>query len=265
MDSQPLRIKVETNQLGHTHCRRGHAYSEFGYFNGKQVVCLQCRRDGKNRRSREKAGLAGEGLIQGELDKSAFLSIQLKKAWVRRKEKWGEVGMPAETAEKVAQQTSDRLRRDGHHMAKKTHCVRGHRFREGSYRLYRGRRICLECSRRPKWVVHEGVKTNLRLKDKFFRIHYRSLKIDLINAHPDKGGTDRKFQNVQRKLDFFLARERRWYKEANVPMPSLKIRMSSGRTKESYYLGGKKGWVTRRAKSGIIASNEIDKAIGLIP
>jgi hypothetical protein len=31
--------------------------------------------------------------------------------------------------------------------AKKTHCIRGHEFKSGTYRIYKGSRICRECKR----------------------------------------------------------------------------------------------------------------------
>lgn len=219
--------------LARTHCKRGHEFAVHAVMKKGVRVCIPCRRIRKNMASRKKAGFLVAGLQNVGLGQNdGFGSFSLKMAWIRRREKYGPTGLtPAMTA-KLSVACKKRLKEHGHPAAKKTHCIHGHRYTPGTMkRNSKGRRECLVCSGRPLFVTDaDGIRTYVRVHDKWYRAAARLLRIAMMKAHPDRHPhrkmTGMNFDIRRKKWLAFIKRETHWYTKFGLKPPTVDYNVS---------------------------------------
>lgn len=114
-----------------------------------------------------------------------------------------------------------------------THCKRGHAFTPENTYVFHNRktgwrvRHCRQCTRlrqgltaRPMWVELNGVRISIRVHDRWYRAQLRRLRRQMIAAHPDKGGTTRRFDQALKQLARFKASEQEWYRRVTLMPPT---------------------------------------------
>lgn len=216
-------------------CKRGHAYAEHGAFDPRanggrgQRRCRLCVNLSKQRRTRARAGCVGPVLVPS----GSFRSLRMRQVWIARRERFGPNGLSPEGRAKSAAALRRRLAEHGHPMAKKTHCVHGHRYEPGTvYINARGARECRVCRRRPLFVMgQEGVRVDIRVHDAWYRLMARQLRRRMIAAHPDKTrrASSVQFQQARRAWERFLAKEAGWYASFHLRPPVVQYRGAAPR------------------------------------
>lgn len=198
--------------------------------------CLVCQdaRKSAAQKARKAARRAERGEVLLLPTSASYRSAVVAAAWVTRRAKYGASGMSAEGL--AAQQATQRRRRRGW-------CKRGHRLTpDNVLRTSRGR-TCRACniarsrrrhqqqrlSSRPAWVEVRGVRMSVEAHDAACLAEGRALWTRMLNAHPDRGGTQRKFEAARRRWDRWLATETAWYAAAGVPLPDGLRRRSDER------------------------------------
>ena len=155
--------------------------------------------------------------------------------WATRREKHGRSGFTPAALEALRTR-----RKYGTHL--KSVCKRGHRFTDKSTRWRTRRRKdngefyktreCSICERernirrrraqqRPHTIMHENVQINIRVHDDFVQRRWRLLRKRRLAAHPDAGGTSRKFRLATEELEKFMQIEAAWYQQYGLTLPKL--------------------------------------------
>jgi len=152
-----------------------------------------------------------------------------KIAWARRRAKYGENGLTPLGKEKLSRLWG----RMAHWSSKKTHCKQGHPFSKTNTKLMPGkkpgtfRRRCIACDsqrnrKRPRWAMIGNARVCIFAHDKFYERSVHRLRKLRSAAHPDCGGTTKKFQAAWTTLKEFIDLEVQWYKQFNLAPPRLK-------------------------------------------
>jgi hypothetical protein len=229
-------------------CKRGHRIADHAYvFPSGRRSCRLCRLVWKRARN---ARMSAEHQARREAKRLAQMPTlpdvhgegrrqrAARLAWARRRAKYGPSGMSLDALA--------RSRANGHRLIVHTHrvkrplsptCRRGHRLAGPNLRIYffrdkrNGRqyrqRRCGQCERlrsrgRPEWIEHGGVRVSLMAHDAWFVQQEAALRAAMIAAHPDKGGTARKFMTARTALGRFYGRETAWYAEYGFTPPGTR-------------------------------------------
>jgi len=121
---------------------------------------------------------------------------QARLSWAIRHERYGSSGMtPAALARLKAAQP--RLAEARRKVPKIPKCHRGHRFTTKNTRVYNGKRYCKACA---------ILRAHRERRKLAWKAHIQRLKMEMIQAHPDKGGSERAFHLARRRLQRALAR-----------------------------------------------------------
>jgi len=163
-------------------------------------------------------------VIAGDSDRTTAA----KRAWVTRRERYGDNGFTDDGVERQRQS----IARLSVVQRTQTHCKRGHAFTQANTYVFRRAngstsRICRACVAerqrgRPTWIERHGVRISLLAHDQFYLRELRRLTEAMIAAHPDKGGTSRKFIDARKAIERFKATEATWYAAYGVSAPSTK-------------------------------------------
>lgn len=200
-------------------CIHGHAPDRY---NRITKQCRECCRLAK-RKSPSQWGLIPYGVTRR--------SWMARVAAMTKREKNG--GAQTSGDEFGRRQRLARLNAKRRTGTRKALCVRGHAMTKDNtywYRVKRGRqagmlrRMCRACvlvrtGRRPPFVEMDGVKVSVRAHDRWFLRERKKLLKVVVDAHPDKGGTSRKFIAARKALDAFVAEEQRWYARLGLSVP----------------------------------------------
>lgn len=156
--------------------------------------------------------------------------MALRHSWVTRREKYGNRGISQEAAEHVREVLTRPRKR-----AKK--CKRGHWLTPDNILMGGKGRMCRQCNlersrkraeflrnmrKRPEWVTVNKTKINVAVHDAWVIEEGKRLLNEVVRLHPDKNPrvrTRSEFIKAQKKWKTFLEKEKKWYKEVNLPFP----------------------------------------------
>lgn len=218
---QKMADNTRVQAAKRTHCKRGHVFAIHAAVKNGVRVCVLCRRLRKRQRYHGMAGLVPAG--------TSTRSYGARKAWVTRRAVLGPNGLTAAGRDSMSKALKERIQRRGHHMSKKTQCIRGHAFTcENTYAV-RGKRVCRACRRmrlrsRPEWVTTSDGQINLKVHDAYFMATYARLRQFMIEAHPDKGRhrSSGAFVRAKKRFDTFCKTEKQWYATVQMPLPQAR-------------------------------------------
>lgn len=163
------------------------------------------------------------------------ISVGAQRSWARRRLRYGDHGVSPQgiarlrVAGQRTQHAAALARRNA------THCKRGHRFTSTNTYYWpsrRGYRLCRACtiarkrrarsknSRPIACIAPDGTKIYILPHDRYYHREVQRLKTRMMNAHPDRGGTVRRFERAMQALKQFKAREAAWYAEFNLLPPT---------------------------------------------
>jgi hypothetical protein len=172
--------------LARTHCKRNHAFAEFGIWkpnlnHGKGArLCRACVRLRKRGRSKSRQS----GVV---LETSSIRSQAAILAWQTKKARNGGDGISAETRAAMAERLRERLKTDGHPMGRRTACVHGHAYTTANTAINsRGARECLTCR-----AFRKHARTLERMRDEVQRVAMG-------------GQSSAAFQRATRRLESYL-------------------------------------------------------------
>lgn len=117
--------------------------------------------------------------------------IAARKAWATRRDRYGASGMAPETCARMSAAARQRVLTKGNQHSKKPKCRHGHSLTDAYQYVRHGRvqrqcRLCVQlCSIRRRTARRQ-------------RVHLAALRQAMILAHPDHGGTARKFREAYR-------------------------------------------------------------------
>ncbi len=75
---------------------------------------------------------------------------------------------------------------------------------------------------RPLYIEHEGGKVFLLYRDHLFLATRTKLRKEIINAHPDHGGTRSKLETVMARYRAWFRKEKKWYAQYGITPPGGK-------------------------------------------
>lgn len=175
---------------------------------------------------------------------ASYRSAAVRAGWQTRRHRYGTRGISEEAVEVVA----GALARQRH--KRKTTCLRGHAMTPDNVLKAGKGRQCRACNRlrskarrqrltqaqaggRPEWVTVGTARVHLATHDAFVIAQGRPLWTRMLDAHPDRGGTQRKFEAARRQWDRWLAQETAWYAAAGVPLPEGLKRRTDDTSREA--------------------------------
>ncbi len=222
-------------------CKRGHRIADHEYIfpNGRRS-CRLCRYEWKLERNKRAAALRPPKIpkvsaeVLPELHGVDRRKLAAIRTWATRRSRYGSAGMSAEALARI-RENGRRCIRFATRVKQRLSptCRRGHSLSGSNLRIYgfvqriKGRvyvsrkRHCLACEKlrssnfRPEVVA---------LHDKYYLSTYRRLREQMIAAHPDKGGTSRRFDRARKALKSFEMKEQTWYTQHSMKPPSIKHR-----------------------------------------
>jgi hypothetical protein len=151
-----------------------------------------------------------------------------QRAWITRRARYGKSGYTPQGLASVTTQFAVAALQ-GNANAQKTHCKRGHPFTpQNTLRTTQGR-VCRACKAlrergRPTWVDHQGVRVSIAAHDTFYRARHAQLRQAMVVAHPDAGGTAKRFIAARKAQQAFEAEEQRWYAVYGLKPPTRRSR-----------------------------------------
>lgn len=145
-----------------------------------------------------------------------------RRAWITRREQYGASGLSARGVSQIAA-LNRRRRVRGYGL--KTHCKRGHAFTDANTLVSAGVRYCRACKAlrergRPLWVAVAGARVSLAAHDAYYLRERQRLRDVMVAAHPDKGGTSKRFLAARAAYEAWMAREAVWYAAVSVAPPT---------------------------------------------
>lgn len=182
-----------------------------------QRFCRDCERE---RWPKRYAASLPPGLVKAGMSNK---QIGMQKWWADARRKHGDKGYSAEEIELRRQRgrVIGRLATP----SLRTHCKkRGHPLTAGNVVVQGGKRLCRACREirqrgRPAWLDVKGVRVSIEAHDAYFLARWKALRSVMVAAHPDKGGTSRKFRKAKQALDAFMDAERMWYAAVQLDPP----------------------------------------------
>jgi hypothetical protein len=152
------------------------------------------------------------------------MNVRARKAWATKRERYG----PSGTSPELSRRLAEALRQQPWHWerAHQTLCQRGHVILG---RAPDGRRYCTECIKlrrrggRPEWVQHGEVRISIAAHDAYYLRTLSILRHRMLAAHPDKGGTTKRFIDARKRHDVFIQSEAMWYRGHGLKPPGRQV------------------------------------------